>query len=222
MTNPLLLTLAEIGEKPNATPRTKLIVARRTLRNIRSVCETIHEERRALRRQARKLRQRGPLTARHADALEQQAAAHREIELEAGELALLGYGAALLHDRDGWRDALGFDDLCDLLSVSPGARERARRKGMGSLAKLILVHRLEDSAGRRGEDTAEGPLFTAFGMAAAALIGVNLGDGLADPFALGGPLYGVPVCLVKPDGSEIIKRPDLTVHDASGSRVVKR
>jgi len=45
---------------------------------------------------------------------------------------------------------------------------------------------------------------------------------LPDPFAPGGPLYGVATKQVHPDGSMTAKRPALVVHDASGSRVVER
>jgi hypothetical protein len=45
---------------------------------------------------------------------------------------------------------------------------------------------------------------------------------LPDPLASGGPLYGRPARMLNPDGSVTIKRPDLTVHDSNGARVVKR
>ncbi len=45
---------------------------------------------------------------------------------------------------------------------------------------------------------------------------------LQRPFGPDGPFYGVPVQVLNPDGTLTTKRPDLTVHDASDSRVVKR
>lgn len=45
---------------------------------------------------------------------------------------------------------------------------------------------------------------------------------LPDPFAPGGPFYGVPVYYPQPDGTMARQSAPLTVHDAKGSRVVKR
>ncbi|GAB3380439.1 hypothetical protein [Azotobacter armeniacus] len=87
---------------------------------------------------------------------------------------------------------------------------------------LIFVRNLEDSASHRGEDCKRGPLFEACFAAMGHFIRTAPKGTLPDPFCPGGPLYGAPVRMVRPDGTVTVKRPDLTVHDASGSRVVKR
>ncbi|ACO80203.1 hypothetical protein AvCA_40680 [Azotobacter vinelandii CA] len=76
--------------------------------------------------------------------------------------------------------------------------------------------------GYRGEDFKRGPLFEACIEAMGHFIRTAPKGTLPDPFGPDGPLYGAPVRMVQPDGTVTIKRPDLTVHDASGSRVVKR
>ncbi|WP_227028814.1 hypothetical protein [Azotobacter chroococcum] len=191
--------------KPEATLRTRLIVARR-----------------ALRRKANQLRQHLPFTKLAIHSLEQQASDYGAEQMEATRQVLMSYGEELLHDRTGYLTALGFDGLCDLLSVNPVEREQVRREGVADLSDLIFIHNLEESASHRGEDFKSGPLFEACFAAMGHFIRTAPEGALPDPFGLGGPLYGAPVQVLHPDGTLTAKRPDLTVHDASGSRVVKR
>ncbi|WKN20626.1 hypothetical protein [Azotobacter vinelandii] len=135
---------------------------------------------------------------------------------------LRAVGQSLLHDSDGYLAALGFDGVCDVLNVNTVEREQVRLEGVDDLSGLIFVHNLEDSASHRGEDFKRGPLFEACFAAMMEFCRTAPEGTLPDPFAPGGPLYGAPVRMVQPDGTVTIKRPDLTVHDASGSRVVKR
>ncbi|ASL27873.1 hypothetical protein ACG10_17320 [Azotobacter chroococcum] len=217
-----ILALANIAMKPEATLRTRLIVARRVLRRVCAYREAIHDERRALRRKANQLRQHLPFTKLAIHSLEQQASDYGAEQMEATRQVLMSYGEELLHDRAGYLAALGFDGLCDLLSVNPVEREQVRREGVADLADLIFIHNLEESASHRGEDFKSGPLFEACFAAMGEFIRTAPEGALPDPFGPGGPLYGAPVRMAQPDGTVTIKRPDLTAHDASGSRVVKR
>lgn len=217
-----VLILAGIAQKPGTTKRDSLTIARRVLRRICAYREAIHDQRRALRREAAKLREFEPFTKQQADALEQQARDYGAAQLEAVRPVLLAYGGDLIRDHSGYMQALGFDAVCDLLNVNTVEREQARRDGVDDLSGLIFIHNLEDSASHRGEDCKQGPLFEACFAAMAEFIRTAPEGSLPDPFGPDGPLYGAPVRMVQPDGTVTIKRPDLTVHDANGSRVVKR
>lgn len=222
MTTTQATALAKIATKPTITKRDSLIVARRLLRHFCACREAIHEQRRAMRREAAKLREFEPFTKRQADTLEQQAGSYGSEQLEIIRPLLQSIGADLLHDSNGYMAALGFDAVCDLLNVNVVEREKARRDGVSDLSGLIFIHNLEDSASHRGEDFKSGPLFEACIAALGHFIRTCPEHLLPDPFAPGGPLYGAPIRMVRPDGTVTTKRPDLTVHDANGSRVVKR
>ncbi len=225
MTEPILQnirTLADIGLKPSASLRDRLTIARHVLRQLCAEREAIHDERHALRRKANQLRRHLPFTKLAVESLEQQACDHRANELELFRPVLLAYGRALIHDHEGYMAALGFDAVCDLLNVNRVEREKARADGVADLAGLVFVHNLEDSASHRGEDSKRGPLFEACYSAFCEFVRTTPPGTLPDPFAPGAPLYGEPVRMVSADGTVSIKRPDLVVHDANGSRVVKR
>ncbi len=222
MTRLTVSALSRIGLKPGATLRDRLTIARHVLSAMCAEREAIHAERRDLRRKAGQLRRHLPFTRLAVERLEQQASDHRARELALIRPVLLAYGHALIHDRDGYMAALGFDAVCDLLNVNVVEREQARAEGVDDLAGLLFVHALEDSASRRGEDTQRGPLFEACHAAFCEFVRSAPPGTLPDPFGPGGPLYGVPLRTLHPDGTETVKRPDLVVHDASGSRVVKR
>lgn len=217
-----VLILAGIAQKPGTTKRDSLTIARRVLRRICAYREAIHEERRELRRKANQLRRHLPFTKLAVESLEQQAQDYGTEQLAATRPVLLAYGGDLIRDHSGYMQALGFDAVCDLLNVNTVEREQARRDGVDDLSGLIFIHNLEDSASHRGEDFKRGPLFEACFAAMAEFIRTAPEGSLPDPFAPGGPLYGAPVRMVQPDGTITTKRPDLTVHDANGSRVVKR
>lgn len=222
MTRLTVSALSRIGLKPGATLRDRLTIARHVLSAMCAEREAIHAERRDLRRKAGQLRRHLPFTRLAVERLEQQASDHRARELALIRPVLLAYGHALIHDRDGYMAALGFDAVCDLLNVNVVEREQARADGVDTLRGLVFTYALEDSASRRGDDGEGGPLNAAC-LAAFHDFLIHAPEGtLPDPFGPGGPLYGVPLRTLHPDGTETVKRPDLVVHDASGSRVVKR
>ncbi|GAB3380434.1 hypothetical protein [Azotobacter armeniacus] len=109
-----VLILAGIAQKPGTTKRDSLTIARRVLRRVCAYREAIHDERRALRREAALLRQFEPFTKQQADALEQQARDYGAAQLEAVRPVLLAYGGDLIRDHSGYMEALGFDGVCDL------------------------------------------------------------------------------------------------------------
>lgn len=217
-----IVTLARKVQKPGTTKRDMLTITRRVLRHVCAYRESIHEERHALRRKANQLRRHLPFTKLAVESMEQQARDHGAEQLAMLRPVLLAYGQSLIHDHDGYMAALGFDTVCDLLNVNTVEREKARAQGVADLGGLVFVHNLEDSASHRGEDSKRGPLFEACYSAFCEFIRTAPPGTLPDPFGPDGPFYGAKLQVHHPDGTVTTKRPDLTVHDASGSRVVKR
>lgn len=181
------MRLCDIASKPGISASTQLITTRRICRNISSNLDSIHAERRAMRRQAGKLKAFLPFTRQAISDLDDQAQTHRSVERAQALVALSGFGQSLLFDRDGLASALGFDRMCDLLSVNNVEREQARRDGSTSLESLVFTHALEDSAERRGQEWNDAPLFNACHTAMADFIRDCPGGVLPDPFAPGAP-----------------------------------
>jgi len=223
MNNTTLTTLVLIGQKSNITPRDSLTVARRVCRLLCEVRKAIDRERRAMRRQAAKLRQFEPFTRRAADDIERQADEHRHSELERALAVLLDVGRVLVLDRQGLAAVLGFEALADLLNINQADRPRARREGWHTFCDLVAIHDLENSAEPRSKAWGEGgPLYQACLLATMDFIRTAPAQALPDPFAPGGPFYGAVAHAVNADGSVTIRRPALVVHDAHGSRVIER
>ncbi|MBJ9978421.1 hypothetical protein IAE35_23830 [Pseudomonas sp. S75] len=188
MTPTPTMRLCDIAMKPGISTSTQLITTRRICRNISRNLDAIHAERRAMRRQAGKLKAFLPFTRQAIADLEEQAQTHRSVERAKALVALAGFGQSLLFDRDSLAQALGFERLCDLLNVNTVERQKARRDGITSLNDLVFTHALEDSAERRRQEWNEAPLFNACHAAMADFIR-DCPDGvLPDPFAPGAPL----------------------------------
>ncbi len=225
MSQNLVISLARIG-KPETTKRDWLTIARRVLRHICQQRHAIHDERHALRRKARKLKQFLPFTAQAVADLEQQANGYSGEVLASLRKVLAAYGQTIMRDSEGIADALGFDALCDHLSINPVHREQARRDGGdygATLKGLAFIARMEDSnTAQREEWGAGGPLFEACMVTMSEFIQACPEHLLPDPFAPDGVFYGANLTLHHADGTTSIKRPDVTVHDSNGSRVVKR
>ncbi|WP_236238152.1 hypothetical protein [Pseudomonas faucium] len=181
------MRLCDIAAKPGISASTQLITTRRICRNISSNLDAIHAERRAMRRQASKLKAFLPFTRQAIADLEEQAQTHRSVERAKALVALAGFGQSLLFDRDGLASALGVDRMCDLLSVNTVEREQARREGVTSLSDLVFIHALEDSAARRWQEWNDAPLFNACHAAMADFIKDCPEGVLPDPFAPGAP-----------------------------------
>ncbi|MGE8435987.1 MAG: hypothetical protein ACN6P2_05545 [Pseudomonas palmensis] len=101
------MRLCDIALKPGGSASTQLITTRRICRNIASNLDSVRDERRAMRRQAGKLKAFLPFTRKAIADLEQQAQAHREDERSKALAALAGFGQSLLFDQDGLAGAWG-------------------------------------------------------------------------------------------------------------------
>lgn len=163
MSSNLISTLRNIAAKPNASATTKLITARRICRVFVRRLDSICSERRAILREAAKLEAFLPFTQKAIAGLERRAEEHREAEYNGAESELIGFGMSLLVDAEGLANALGFDRLCDVLSVSSVHREQALQDGDASIYNLTITLNLEESAGRKGDEWDDGgPLLRAF------------------------------------------------------------
>ncbi|WP_459206717.1 hypothetical protein ACSMEV_20315 [Pseudomonas sp. MLB6B] len=188
MTMTPTMRLCDIASKPGISASTQLITTRRICRNIGRNLDSIHAERRVMRRQAGKLKAFLPFTRQAIVDLEEQAQTHRSVERAKALVALAGFGRSLLFDHDRLAQTLGVDRLCDLLNVNTVEREKARREGVTNLEDLVFTHALEDSAERRAQEWNDAPLFNACHAAMADFIR-DCPDGvLPDPFAPGAPL----------------------------------
>ncbi|WP_166360641.1 hypothetical protein [Pseudomonas akapageensis] len=180
----LISRLNNIASKPNTSATTQLITDRRICRALVQRIDSLQTESRILKRKATKLKQSLPFT-RHAIASMERLTA--EYGRESQELCqLLGLiGAQLMADLEGLVDSLGFDRLCDVLSINPIHRDQARQEGKASIYSLAFYQRLEDSSERHGDAWGDGsPLFRAcfHGWVMYAVDCCALG---VDPFAPG-------------------------------------
>lgn len=175
-----------IMEKPSATKRDGLTITIRVLRNVRHHRRAILDERSALRRQARKLRQFLPFTAQAVADLEQQASDHRSAELDALRRTLIAYGQSIVHSQGDIGAGLSFDQLADHLNINPVHREQARIDGGDTLHGLAFIARMEDSADRQSEAWGDGgPLFEACMAGMCEFVRTCPEHLLPDPFAPG-------------------------------------
>ena len=189
MTPTLIARLCSIALKPGISASTNLITTRRILRNLGRHLDEIRDERRAIRRKAGKLRANLPFTRHAVGLLEQQANEHREAARADAWQVLAEFGTSLMFDLEGFADALGFDRMCDLLSVNPIHRRQAHEDGDASLRGVAYVSRLEDSSTGHSDDWgAGGPVFRACHAAMIRFIRECPEDQLPDPFGPGAPL----------------------------------
>jgi hypothetical protein len=186
MTPNLIIVLCNIASKPNASASTQIITVRRTCRAIAHQLDSIHSERRAMRREAGKLKAFLPFTRQAIADLEQKALEHREDERSGARRVLAGFGQSLMFDRDGLAKALGFERLCDLLNVNPVHRQQAHTDGDTSLRGVAYLSQLEDSSTGYGGEWGEGGLlYRACHAAMIQFIKECPEDQLPDPFAPG-------------------------------------
>jgi len=188
MTPSLITRLCNIGMKPGISTATQLITTRRICRAIADQLDVIRSERRSLRRQAGKLKAFLPFTRQAIAELEVRAQEHQEAIRSGAWSALAGFGQSLMFDREGLAQALGFDQMCDLLGVNPVHRDRASTDGDISLRGVAFLSQLEDSADRKSDEWgAGGPLYRACHAAMIRFIRECPEDQLPDPFAPGAP-----------------------------------
>ncbi|MBA6066373.1 hypothetical protein [Pseudomonas mosselii] len=189
--------IASIANKPNLSRKTMLILTQRVVRNGLAKLQQIRDERRVFRREAAKLK--AYQVAQHqADILLEKSKSHREDDHKTTKQGLIGLGYHLVKDTDNSYDAIGFDCLCDLLSINPVHRPAIQNDERG-LAGLIYVARLENSASPQSEGWGEGgPLFEACFMAMVDWIKTAPEGDLPDLFGPGSPFAGVEVVQVNP------------------------
>jgi hypothetical protein len=180
------MRLCNIGLKPGISASTQLITTRRICRNIICHLDSIVAERKSMRRKAAKLKAFLPFTRQTIEDLEQEAREHKEQARSGAQNALVGFGRSLMFDREGLAEALGFDLMCDLLSVNPIHRQQAHADGDTSLRGMAFISRLEDSSASYGDDWgAGGPLYRAMHTAMIQFIRECPEGQLPDPFAPG-------------------------------------
>lgn len=180
-------TLIRLGEKPGISPGDELIISRRLCRVFTQARKTVNSERRAINRQARKLRAYLPFTAGAIAELEQSAANHQTQLLESARAALVSFGLFILQDRKGIAQALGFERLCNVLGINAVHRQQIDDESRASLFGLIYVEDLEDSVNRRSEEWgAGGPLYEACLLTMINFIKTCPESLLPNPFAPGG------------------------------------
>lgn len=153
--------LAAIARKPALSQRTMLILTRRVIQQGLRHREQIRAERRIFRREAGKLKAYLPFAEKQIDVLMEKSRTHRQADMDEIRKGLVGTGYHLIHDTDGTYSAIGFEGVCDLLNINPVHRQAIQRNEL-SLAGLIYIARLENSAASRSEEWGEGgPLFEA-------------------------------------------------------------
>ena len=188
MTPSLVTRLCNIALKPGISAATQLTTTRRICRAIANQLDVIRSERRAIRREAGKLKAFLPFTRRAIEELEKRAREHQEAIRAGAQDVLAGFGQSLMFDREGLAQALGFDRMCDLLGVNPVHRQQANADGDTSLRSVAYLSQLEDSADRNSDEWGGGgPLYRACHAAMIRFIRECPEDQLPDPFAPGAP-----------------------------------
>lgn len=212
--------LSDLVVLPHLSPRSRLIVVRRIARESHAQWE---ETRFFFDRELEETRAGLPFTAKKLEnvkVLRRQARdQHTKTLYHIGEW--LYENDALLTER------YGFDGICDVLEVNPTHRSEALEYADNksrAISAVAFVSGLEESAsrqsGRRKPDFKDGPLFKVFLEMMMKLM-KDKPECMPDPAAPGGPLYGVPTYARQPDGSMVMNTPAVTVHSATGSKVVK-
>lgn len=192
--------IAGIARKPNLPPRALFILIQRCIRISLRHRALIWEERRVFRREAAKLKAYLPFAQHQMDKLLEKAKTHRAAEMHSIKQGLVSFGFSLMKDPDRAFETIGFNGICDLLSINPVHRHEALTCEEQSLAGLIYVGRLENSAGPKSEAWGEGgPLFEACFMAMMEWIQTAPEEDLPDLFGPHSPFANVQVVPIKPE-----------------------
>lgn len=195
--------------------RTRLIAMRRALRHVLACDEDVLQ---VLRAQIRALKRQLPFSKSKLASVE---ALLKECR-EHNRALVLDFGKSLRDHHQAIEQSMTYDELCDVLCVNPVHRVEAAEAEKGLFGITWIGGQFEDSATHYGsDDTGQGPITRAISAAMTDWMIKNK-DKLPDPFAPGGPFYGAPVYYPQPDGTMARQSARLTVHDAQGSRVVKR
>ena len=199
------------------SPRTRLIVMRRILREVLAQDE---REKTFLRMAIRQLKRKLPFTKSKLAEVEQLL---RDCRTANRDL-LIDYGQILRDYHRELESAMTFEQLCEVLCVNPAHRQEVADIEKGLYAITWIGGQFEDSATHYGKDgvTGAGPVTRAIGAAMQDWMLNNM-DKLPDPFAPGGPFHGVPTYHQQPDGTMARKSASLVVHSPDGgTRVIER
>lgn len=199
------------------SPRTRLIVTRRVLREVLSRDD---REKSILRAAIRQLKRRLPFSGSRLKEVEQLLSDCRKANRE----LLIGYGQVLRDYHHSLEASMTFDELCDVMCVNKVHRQEVAEIEKGLFAITWIGGQFEDSATHFGKDGifGAGPVTRAIGAALQDWMLNNM-DKLPDPFAPGGPFHGVPSYHLQPDGTMARKSASLVVHSPDGtSRVIER
>ncbi len=214
--------LFELTQRGNNDPLLSLILARRAARHM--CAERMHDH--EYFASAIETAEAGmPFTARKVAELKAEQARRRA----ARRKNFLAIADWMLRADDYLTSVYGMETILDVLAVNQVHRTEAAEyaaDARSTLSGIAFVAGLEDSAsvrsGRNTADHKDGPLFNAY-MRQFEQVMLDNPGALPDPFAPGGPFYGVPTYYQQPDGTMARKSASLTVHDADGSsRVVER
>jgi hypothetical protein len=191
--------IADMARKPKISPRALFILIQRCIRISLRHRDQIREERRIFRREAGKLKAYLPFTQGQIDILMAKARFHRGEEMQTIRQGLIGFGYNLIMDKDRVFETIGFDGICDLLSINPVHRLTALVDEEQSLAGLIYVGRYENSASPKAEEWGQGgPLFEACFIAMMDWIKTAPEEDLPDLFGPKSPFAGAKVVHVEP------------------------
>lgn len=184
--------LAKIARKPDHSLRAMLILTQRMVRISLAKLTEIRAERRVFRREAAKLKAY-PFAQGQMDSLLQKARSHRENDYREIKQGLIGMGYHLIKDTDNSYDVIGFDCLCDLLSINPVHRPTIQSDERG-LSGLIYVARLENSVSPQSDEWGRGgPLFEACFLTIIDWIKTAPEADLPDLFGPGSPFAGAQI-----------------------------
>jgi len=139
-------------------------------------------------------------------------------------------GRALV-DLAPWIDATTtLDQRLELLNCNCADRAELGQLGEANpgMVHLIAVYCVEDSAAHRNDEWNDRPMHAAVNAEMHRVMfrtpeGKAASEGLFDElFAPGGMFEKAPKYFEQPDGTMLRQAPPLTVHDATGSRVIER
>ena len=129
--------LCRLANKPDATPRARLICIRRICRIYARDLAWIAENRANYRRGSTIAKQGLPFTARKVEMLDQAANLDHKADEQKMLEAMDAYALLTMVGEQGTIEAFGFDALCDVLNVNP--TRRAEFQGVTTLAELVLA-----------------------------------------------------------------------------------
>lgn len=199
------------GEELGASDR--LIALRRLLRHDATLADIAVT---GLQRDIRHLKRSLPFTQAKLDAALEHLASIRTSRRQ----ARAKIGRYLRDNCELLESLIGWDRLCDVLCVNPVHRSEAAEADKGLLGITWIGGQFEDSAANYGTYAwGVAPITQAIDTAMIEFMRENMHK-LPDPFAPGGPFYGVPTYTLQPDGSMQRNAPDLVVHKPDGSSAV--